>query len=169
MDRRKGVLCCWLLGLPTSCPAAEEERSRRTMEPPEFPDPTSVVRGLMPFAATLGLTVTKYEPGEVRTTLAWKPELCTAGGALHGGVLMALADTSGGACAFLNLPSEAQGTTTVESKTNFLRGIRGGEVEAISRPLHVGRTVIVIETDLRDGEGKLAARVTQSQLVLGAR
>lgn len=132
------------------------------------PDPTTVVRELMPFASTLGITVTRYVPEEVRARLSWQPGLCTAGGVLHGGVLMALADTSGGVCAFLNLPREAQGTTTVESKTNFLRGIRGGQVEAVSRPLHIGRKVIVVETDLRDGEARLVARVTQSQLVLGA-
>jgi 1,4-dihydroxy-2-naphthoyl-CoA hydrolase len=131
-------------------------------------DATSVVRGFMPFAATLGLVVTRYEPDEVRMTMAWTQRLCTAGGVLHGGALMALADTSGGACAFLNLPAGAQGTTTVESKTNFLRAVRSGGVESASRPLHVGRTLVVVETDLRDPEGRLAARVTQSQLVLGA-
>jgi 1,4-dihydroxy-2-naphthoyl-CoA hydrolase len=138
-------------------------------EPTEMQDPTSVVRGLMPFAATLGIAFRNYEPEEVRATMSWAPELCTAGGAMHGGALMALADTAGGACAFLNLPPGAHGTTTVESKTNFLRAVRDGEVEAVSRPLHVGRTVIVIETDVRDDEGRLAARVTQSQLVLGAK
>lgn len=137
-------------------------------ETAERTNPTTVVRGLVPFAATLGITVTRYEPQEVRMTVAWAPELCTTGAAVHGGALMALADTSGAACAFLNLPPEAEGTTTVESKTNFLRAVRGGDVEAISRPLHVGRTVIVVETDLRDEEGRLAARVIQSQLVLGS-
>ncbi len=71
---------------------------------------------------------------------------------LHGGAVMALADSTGGACAFLNLPEHAQGTTTVESKTNFLRGVREGYIEAVSRPLHVGRTVVVVETDVRDSE-----------------
>jgi 1,4-dihydroxy-2-naphthoyl-CoA hydrolase len=144
-----------------------------TMGSPDQPgteaaDATDVVRGLMPFAATLGIVVTRYEPDEVRMTMAWTPRLCTAGGVLHGGALMALADASGGACAFLNLPEGAQGTTTVESKTNFLRAVRSGGVESTSRPLHVGRTLVVVETDLRDPEGRLAARVTQSQLVLGA-
>lgn len=131
-------------------------------------DATSVVRGLMPFAATLGITVTRYDPDEVRMKVAWAPELCTAGGALHGGTLMGIADTSGGACAFLNLPPAAQGTTTVESKTNFLRAVRRGEVESVSRPLHVGRTVVVVQTDLFDEDGRLVARVTQTQLVLGS-
>lgn len=81
---------------------------------------------------------------------------------------MALADSTGAACAFLNLPAGASGTTTVESKTNFLRAVREGYVESSSRPLHTGRTLIVVETDLRDDRDRLVARVTQSQLVLGA-
>ena len=79
---------------------------------------------------------------------------------------MALADSTGGACAYLNLPAGARGTTTVNSATNFLRAIRDGFVEAVSRPLHTGRTVIVVETNLSDERGRLAARVTQTQLVL---
>lgn len=131
-------------------------------------DPATAVRTLMPFAATLGITVTTYTPDEVRMTMAWAPELCTSGGVLHGGALMALADTCAGACAFLNLPANSVGTTTIESKTNFLRAVSSGEVEAVSRPLHVGRTIAVVETDLRDTDGRRVARVTQSQLVLGA-
>jgi uncharacterized protein (TIGR00369 family) len=79
---------------------------------------------------------------------------------------MSLADSTGAACAFLNLPAGATGTTTVESKTNFLRAVRDGHVDARSRPLHTGRTVLVIETDLLDDRDRLVARVTQSQLVL---
>jgi 1,4-dihydroxy-2-naphthoyl-CoA hydrolase len=85
---------------------------------------------------------------------------------LHGGVLMALADSAGGICAFLNLPEGSTGTSTIESKTNFLGPVRAGHVEAISRPLHRGRTVIVVDTELRDDSGMLVARVTQSQVVL---
>jgi uncharacterized protein (TIGR00369 family) len=81
---------------------------------------------------------------------------------------MALADSTGGACAFLNLPEGAGGTTTVESKTNFLRAVREGFVEASSKPIHRGRSLTVIETSLVDDQGRLVARVTQSQLVLGA-
>jgi 1,4-dihydroxy-2-naphthoyl-CoA hydrolase len=132
----------------------------------EEADPTRTLYDLMPFARTLGFTVTGYEPAEVRARLDWSPHLCTAGGGLHGGVLMALADSTGGACAYLNLPAGARGTTTVNSATNFLRAIRDGFVEAVSRPLHTGRTVIVVETNLSDERGRLAARVTQTQLVL---
>jgi uncharacterized protein (TIGR00369 family) len=121
---------------------------------------------LMPLAETLGIRWSRAEAGEVRCSLDWAPGLCTTGGALHGGALMALADSAGGACAYLNLPDGAQGTTTVESKTSFLRAARSGTVEAVSRPLHAGRTLIVVETEVRDDQGKLVAKVTQTQLVL---
>ena len=99
----------------------------------------------MPFARLLGMELTAAGPDEVRGTLAWDEARCTTGGVLHGGALMSLADTVGAVCAFLNLP-EGAGTTTIESKTNFLRGVSEGRVEAVARPLHVGRRFIVIET-----------------------
>ena len=120
----------------------------------------------MPFTRTLGATFSCYAKEEVRARLEWAPGLCTVNGLLHGGAVMALADSTGGACAFLNLPEGAQGTTTVESKTNFLRGVREGAIESVSHPLHVGRTVVVVETDVRDREDRLVARVTQTQLVV---
>jgi 1,4-dihydroxy-2-naphthoyl-CoA hydrolase len=121
---------------------------------------------LMPFARTLGITFTRYAKDEVRARLDWAPGLCTSGDLLLGGAVMSLADSAGAACAVLNLPHDAAGTTTVESKTNFLRGVREGFVEAVSRPLHGGRTVIVVETDVRDAAERLVARVLQTQLVL---
>lgn len=121
---------------------------------------------LMPFTRTLGIICERYEPEEVRARLAWAPGLCTAGDALHGGAVMTLADSAGGACAYLNLPDGAQGTTTVESKTNFMRAARGGHIEAVARPLHKGRTLIVVETEVTDDRGRLIAKVTQTQLVL---
>ena len=122
---------------------------------------------LMPFAQTLGIELLGATPGEVRGRLAWRPELCTAGGVLHGGVLMALADSTGGLCAYLNLSGQTfTTTTTIESKTNFLRAVAGGHVESISRPLHSGRRIVVIDTDLVDDGGRLVGRVTQSQLVI---
>ena len=102
----------------------------------------------------------------MRGTLEWTAERCTAGGILHGGALMTLADSVGGLCAYLNLPEGATGTATVESKTNFFRAVRGGEVTATARPLHVGRTLIVVQTDLRDDDGRFVAQVTQTQAVL---
>ena len=119
----------------------------------------------IPFASELGITVTDSSPAEVRGTMAWAPERCTAGGVLHGGVLMAFADTLGAICAFLNLPPGAT-TATIESKTNFFRAVRGGDVRAVTRPLHVGRSFIVVQTDLADEEGRAVAQVTQTQAVL---
>jgi uncharacterized protein (TIGR00369 family) len=118
----------------------------------------------MPLGAHLGMK-TFGGPEEVVTTLAWASELCTAGGVLHGGVLMSLADAAGGVCAFLNLPSGAR-TVTIESKTNFLGAVREGKVSAHARPLHVGKTTIVIETDVLDSSGRRVARTTQTQAVL---
>jgi 1,4-dihydroxy-2-naphthoyl-CoA hydrolase len=123
----------------------------------------------MPFASVLGVEEVAAEAGQVSGSLAWRPERCTTAGVLHGGVLMALADSLGGLCAFLNLPEGAAGTTTIESKTNFLRAVRGGSVHGVSRPLHAGRMVIVVDTELRDDDGRLVARVTQTQAVLPQR
>ena len=120
---------------------------------------------MMPFAAQLGIELTAASPDEVTGRLAWREDLCTTGGLLHGGALMAFADSLGGVCAFLNLPPDA-GTATISSTTNFLRGLRGGYANGTARPLRVGRSVIVVETELRDDDGKLLAHTTQSQTVL---
>jgi uncharacterized protein (TIGR00369 family) len=120
----------------------------------------------MPLVATLGIRFIESDRTAVRATLDHRAELCTTGGILHGGVIMALADSTGGSCAFLNLPEGAAGTSTIESKTNFLRAVRSGTVTATSRPLHTGRTVIVVETDVTDADGRLVAKVIQSQAVL---
>jgi 1,4-dihydroxy-2-naphthoyl-CoA hydrolase len=127
---------------------------------------TAMFHQMVPFAAELGVEVLSNSREEVRARLAWSPGRTTTGGAMHGGVIMALADTAGAVCAFLNLPEGASGTATIESKTNFLRAVRGGHVTAVSRPLHAGRRFVVVETDILDDDGKLAARVTQSQAVL---
>ncbi|XVQ15167.1 PaaI family thioesterase [Spirillospora sp. CA-255316] len=119
----------------------------------------------MPFARELGVEIDTAGPEEVTGRLAWAPERCTAGGAMHGGALMALADSLGAVCAFLNLPQGAS-TTTLESKTNFFRGVREGEVRGVSRPLHTGRRFIVVQTDLYGGGGRRVAQVTQTQAVL---
>jgi uncharacterized protein (TIGR00369 family) len=111
----------------------------------------------------IGIELLEAGPESVRTRLAWSPELCTTGKVMHGGALMALADNGGGICAFLNLPKGAQGTATIESKTNFLRAVTGGAVTAQTRPLHKGRTLIVLETEVVRDDGKLAAKVTQTQ------
>ena len=121
---------------------------------------------VMPFAATLGLQLTVADA--VVAVMTWPADLCTSRGVLHGGAWMALADTAGAVCAFLNLP-EGAATSTIESKTNFFRGVRSGKVTATSRPLHIGRTTIVVQTELRDDADKLVAMVGQTQIVLPAR
>ncbi len=128
------------------------------------PTPSEII-ALMPFAVTLGLELTAASPTEVVGTMAWTPEKCTTFGILHGGAVMAMADSFGAVCAFLNLPDGAT-TSTIESKTNFFRGVREGTVTATATPLHVGRTTIVVQTDVRDQAGKRVALVTQTQAVL---
>ena len=123
----------------------------------------------MPLAATLGIRTDEYTADRVVLSLDWSPSLCTAHGILHGGVIMALADSAGGACAVLNLPQDATGTTTIESKTNFVGAVRRGSVTATAAPLHRGGTTIVVETSVRDSDGKLVAKTTQTQLVLRGR
>ena len=127
---------------------------------------TMQMHAAMPFTAVLGATALKVGPDEVVLRLDWDATRCTSGGLLQGGALMALADAAGGLCAFANLPDGATGTATVTSATNFLRPVTGGHVEAAARPLNLGRTVIVVDTELRDADGRLVARVTQTQAVL---
>src|SRR5437588_11320339 len=117
----------------------------------------------IPFAGVLGIELLEATPEVVRARIEWTPERCTAGGVMHGGALMAQADNCGGLCAFLNLPEGARGTATIESKTNFLRAVRGGAVTSTTRPLHSGRTMMVLETELKRHDGELAAKVTQTQ------
>jgi uncharacterized protein (TIGR00369 family) len=128
---------------------------------------TEDLLALMPFAKALGIELDAASAEEVRGRLAWAPERCTAGGLMHGGALMALADSLGGVCAYLNLP-EGAGTATISSTTSFMRAVREGGVTGIARPLHGGRSVIVVQTDLLDDAGRRVAQVTQAQAVLGA-
>lgn len=125
------------------------------------------VLDLVPLARILGLSVVRDEPSEVVLRFDWRPDLCTSGGVLHGGTIMAAADTAGAVCALRNLPPDAAGTVTVESKTNFLRAVAGGSVEVRATPIHVGRTLVVVESSLTGERRRLVARVTQSQMVLG--
>ena len=130
------------------------------------PELTAQVAAAAPYTGFLGMEIVSASPDEVRSQLAWSADKCTAGGILHGGALMSLADSAGGFLAFLNLPPDAKGTATIESKTNFLGPIRGGHVHAVTRALHKGRRTIVVDTELFDDDGKLVARVTQTQAVL---
>jgi uncharacterized protein (TIGR00369 family) len=127
------------------------------------------VTQVMPLAGLLGIETITLGPGEVRLRLPWAPERCTSGGIMHGGALMALADTAGGLLAFFNLPEGATGTTTTDSTTRFLGAVRDGHAEGVARVLHKGRTLIVIDTEVRDAGGRLVARTSQSQLVLTGR
>ncbi len=129
-------------------------------------DLTASVLEAMPYGATLGIESIVGDADEVVATLAWAAGLCTTGGALHGGVLIALADSAGGVCAFLNLPAGAT-TVTIESTTNFFGAVRNGIVRARARPLHRGRTTIVVETDLLDENDRRIGRTTQTQVILG--
>lgn len=130
-------------------------------------DPNEFIRDAMPLCATLGITASEFTPERVVLHLDWQAELCTSNGLLHGGAVMALADSAGGGCAFLNLPDGAVGTSTIESKTNFLGAVRQGQaLTATATPLHRGRTTVVVETEIRNGDGKLIAKTTQTQSVL---
>jgi 1,4-dihydroxy-2-naphthoyl-CoA hydrolase len=121
---------------------------------------------MMPFAVTLGIELRSASAEEVVGAMSWREDLCTAAGVLHGGALMAFADTLGAVCAFLNLPADA-GTATISSSTNMLRAVRGGTVTGTARPIHAGRSVIAVRTDLHDEDRRLVASVTQAQAVLG--
>jgi uncharacterized protein (TIGR00369 family) len=123
---------------------------------------------IMPFAAAIGIALDSATPQQVTGRLPWSAGPCTAGCVLHGGALMTLADSLGALCAYLNLPDGAA-TATTSSSTNFLRPVRGGQVHGTARPVHTGRSVIVVQTELRDDDAALAAQVTQAQAVLAGR
>ena len=121
----------------------------------------------MPFANLLGVNVITATADQVRGTLEVREELCTTGKRLHGGAIMALADNLGAIGAFLSRPQDSHGTTTIESKTNFLGAAKqGATVFATATPLHVGRRTSVWQTRIETEEGKPVAIVTQTQMVL---
>jgi 1,4-dihydroxy-2-naphthoyl-CoA hydrolase len=130
-------------------------------------DLTRTIRDAMPLCALTGMEVDEMGADCVRMAVTWDERLCTSAGLLHGGLIMALADSAGAVCASANLPGDATGTSTIESKTNFLGAVREGRVVATSRPLHVGATTIVVETEVRrESDDRLIAKVTQTQIVL---
>ena len=121
------------------------------------------------FPGLMGIEVTALTPERVVATMTVRPDLCTTGGILHGGALMAFADTLGGVGNFVNLPREGKSTTTNDSSTKFIGGARAGSVvtgECVA--LHRGRTTMVWQTTERSAEGKLCGVVTQTQLVMDA-
>jgi 1,4-dihydroxy-2-naphthoyl-CoA hydrolase len=121
----------------------------------------------MPFAQLKGVTFTEAERDRVVARMLVRPDLCTLGHMIHGGAIMALADSVGAAATVINLPDDAKGTTTIESKTNFIGGAREGmTVTATATPIHRGRRTQVWQTRIESEEGKLVAVVIQTQMVL---
>ena len=116
-------------------------------------------------AELLGIRFVEASPDRVVAELPVRDALTTVGGAVHGGALMALADTVGAAATFLNLPAGA-GTTTLESKTNFLAAGRTGLLRAEATPLHRGRRTMVWQTRVTDASGRLLSLTIQTQMVL---
>jgi uncharacterized protein (TIGR00369 family) len=123
-------------------------------------------KGILP--GTLGMEFLEAAPERVKAALAVRPEICTIGGMLHGGAIMAFADTLGAVATLLNL-SDAGRTTTIESKTNFLGAAPAGtRIIGECVPIHRGRTTMVWQTQVKSESGKLLAMVIQTQLVLSA-
>jgi uncharacterized protein (TIGR00369 family) len=124
-------------------------------------------RGRLP--DLLGMELVDVTPDKVVARLEVRKDLCTVGDNLHGGAIMAFADTLGAMAAILNMPQGAR-TTTIESKTNFVGGAAlGTRVVGESVPVHKGRTTVVCQTTIRGEAGKLVALVTQTQLVIAAK
>ena len=120
----------------------------------------------LPFAELMGIEFVAARQERVVAEMEVRAELCTSPAVLHGGAIMAFADTIGAAGTILNLP-EGAGTTTIESKTNFIAAVPlGGRVRGEATPLHRGRRTMVWQTRVTTAEGKLVALVTQTQLVL---
>jgi 1,4-dihydroxy-2-naphthoyl-CoA hydrolase len=122
---------------------------------------------LPPFTQLLGVNVLQRSPERSEAELIVREELCNRRGVLHGGAVMALGDTLGGMTASISLPVGGR-TATIESKTNFFATVpKGDTAHAVCIPLHRGRTTMVLETRITRGDGKLAAIVTQTQLIFG--
>ena len=125
--------------------------------------------GMLPSANLLGMTFTGAEPDRVTAEMPVRDDLCTRPAVLHGGAIMAFADTLGAAGTILNLP-EGASTTTIESKTNFVGPAPlGSRVRGEATPVHRGRTTMVWQTRVTTEAGRLVALVTQTQLVQATR
>lgn len=123
----------------------------------------------LPFSDLMGLRIVSVTPEKVTAELPVRPDLCTRPAVLHGGAVMAFADTLGAVATVANL-GEGSSTTTIESKTNFFAAIPAGDTaKAECTPLHRGKTTMVWQTRITRADGKLAAVVTQTQLVLSPR
>jgi uncharacterized protein (TIGR00369 family) len=123
----------------------------------------------IPFAETLGIRFLSVEPERIAAELEVRDEICTGPMVLHGGALMAFADTLGAVATMINIP-EGAATTTLESKTNFFAPAPAGStVHGETTPLHRGKSTQVWQTRITNAEGRLLAQVTQTQMVLGGR
>ncbi len=122
--------------------------------------------GPSPFTRLMGVKIINRTAQRTESELLVREDLCNRRGVMHGGAVMAWGDTLGGMTASAAL-SEDQSTATIESKTNFFAPIpKGDTARAVCLPLHSGRTTIVLQTNITRGDGKLAAIVTQTQIVL---
>lgn len=122
---------------------------------------------IMPFSKHLGIQIVSATKDNVQARLLVRPELCTTNNVVHGGAIMAFADSLGAVAAFLNLPEGASGTTTIESKTNFLGpGPAGETLLGETTPIQIGRRLSVWQTRISRDNGKAVAIITQTQLVL---
>ena len=122
---------------------------------------------MMPFSKMMGVTVTEAASDKITGTLLVRPDLCTTNHIMHGGAIMAFADALGAVGAFLNLPEGAKGTTTIESKANFLGAAPEGEtVTGETTPVQIGKRLSVWQTRITRADGRAVALVTQTQLVL---
>lgn len=131
-----------------------------------LPDLASLNENTTPFAKHLGLRITAASKEKVEGEITVSSSLCTRPDVMHGGAIMGVADNMGATGTVLNL-REGHFTTTIESKTNFLRPVPMGTLaRAVSTPVHRGRTTMVWRTDILTEEGKLAATVTQTQMVI---
>ena len=125
------------------------------------------IRKHIPFAGLLGIEIVSAGKDRIEARMLVRPDMCNPLKGLHGGAAMSLADTLGAMGASINLPEGAGGTTTLESKTNFVSIAREGEtVTAICTPIHIGRRTSVWQTKITSEAGKIVALVTQTQMVL---
>lgn len=128
---------------------------------------TAFSADIIPFAKTMGVEIVEASRERVVGKLLVRPDLCTTGGTLHGGAVMAFADSLGAIGAYLSLPEGAKGTTTIESETNFLGAAKTGTtVTAEATPVHSGKRTGVWQTKITSEDGKAVALVIQTQLVL---
>jgi len=128
-------------------------------------NPPDGLMSLMPFAQQLGIEVSAADAERAEAQMAWAPNLCTAGGILHGGALMSLADSIGALVAYLG-PPEGASTATITSTTQLFRPVSSGEVRARAEALHRGRTTVTVRTSLYDDNDRLVAQTTQVQAVI---